>query len=136
MDPTTPGPICAKLCLEDVEGAKQAVRDGADVNESFIAENDERMFPLAFAAAMGDTELCEFLLDNKADIDQETMFYASALTIAIIEGGPQHANVAKLLIGRGARTDITCQEHGRTPLDWAEARDLTEVVELLKLVSE
>lgn len=47
------------------------------------------------------------------------------------DGGPAHAEIVRLLVAKGARTDIADRE-GVTPLQHAERRGQTAVVAILK----
>lgn len=58
-----------------------------------------RMTPLHWAAAQGNYQLCEWLLDNKARVLSKDKFKRTPLIMAVRNG---HTKVASLLLQRGA----------------------------------
>jgi ankyrin repeat protein len=57
------------------------------------------MQPLAWAAARGDYEICEWLIDSKAKVISKDKYKRSPLVLAVRNG---HLKVASLLLQRGA----------------------------------
>lgn len=60
------------------------------------------MTPLGWAAAYGNYELCEFILDNKGRTLSKDKFKRTPLTMAIRNG---HTKIASLLLQRGSEWD-------------------------------
>ena len=113
-----------KACSKgDIEGVKQFLGKGADVN----AEDKHEWTPLHYAAYNGHTKIAKFLVGSGADVNakeiaDETPLHKSAF------GG--HKETAELLIAKGA--DVNAKnESGWTPLHEATDWRHEEIVELL-----
>lgn len=85
------------------------------------------------AAHHGHVETVRALLDTVIDIDHVNRLGWTALLEAVIlgDGGLQHAEIVRLLVARGARTDLADRE-GVTPLQHAERRGQTAVAAILR----
>lgn len=79
----TSDPSCIKVLIQD---------GGVKVNQGV---GKDRMQPLGWAAAKGNYELCEWLLDNKARVIGVDKFKRSPLIMAVRNG---HLKVASLLL--------------------------------------
>ena len=102
---------------------------GADVN----ATDSYNGTGLIRAADRGHVEVIRELLKTPIRIDHVNRLGWTALLEAVIlgDGGPAHAEIVRLLVAKGARTDIADRE-GVTPLQHAERRGQTAVVAILK----
>jgi len=134
----------------DIEGVKQHLAAGADVNvkddsgltplhyaggkeiaEILIAEGADvnaksdgsGVTPLHFAADRGHTEVVELLITAGADVNAKNTFSVTPLHSAASEG---HKEVGELLIAEGADVNVTSILG--TPLDQAEG----ETADLLR----
>ena len=109
---------------------------GADVNHRTASGEAA----LHFAMLKDFVEIAEQLIDHGADVNvqttaEKTDMYdgfpevcgESPLHIAARHG---HAEMVRLLIARGARTDVTDHE-GETPYQWAHRYDQAEIEALL-----
>ena len=108
----------------DVKIIKLLLKRGADINQ----ENKNNKTPLIMAIKSRDVEVIKLLLDNKANINQETKNGTTPLNNAIdvtltdltrikyvdnVKVETEHIEVIKLLLERGADTNIT-NKSGRT----------------------
>jgi ankyrin repeat protein len=82
----------------DVEAARAALADGADVNEL----GPERSTPLIVAAGQGRLELVELLLEHGAEPECRDAAHETALLKAAANG---HADVVRLLIPSASEDD-------------------------------
>lgn len=87
----------------------------------------ERMTPLMYAAAQGDIELAEFLLDNKGRVLGKDKYKRSALTMAARNG---HLRLASILLQQGSEWDHQ-DSSNNTPLHYAAANGFIELINLL-----
>jgi ankyrin repeat protein len=91
--------------------------------------------PLAIAAGQGDVALVKLFLDSGADVNEGTTMpnagfsSATALTNAVWAG---HTEVVRLLMMRGAHTDVTGGKRYRTILEYARKHASPEIVSLLE----
>jgi len=108
----------------NIEAAKQAIDDGADVN----AKDKRGQTPLLNAAPpMGHKEIIELLIAKGADVNAKTESGWNPLHRAAIHG---HKEIAELLITKGA--DVNAKDnYDYTPLHKAALDGSKEVVELL-----
>jgi ankyrin repeat protein len=85
------------------------------------------------AARGGSVPVVQLLLDRGANIEQVVPGDENALIEASASG---HLPVVKLLVGRGANVNarvwVEEQKEWRTPLNMAQRRGRTEVVEYLR----
>lgn len=93
---------------------------------------DERQIALALAAQHGHAEVVALLLDHGADPNRYTPVgghsHATPLHQAAFAG---HEAIVRLLLARGARTDIKDIHYDGTPLEWANYAHQTATAKLL-----
>ena len=99
----------------NIEGTKQLIADGADVN----AKNRDGTTPLHTAAARGHKELVELLIANGADVNARRSKYGGGYTP--LHYAARHMEIAALLIANGA--DVNVKMDGKTILDSAKYRN-------------
>jgi len=105
------------------EVIRSLIAGGANVN----AQPERGVRPLIMASYRGYTKIAEILVNSAADVNA-TSNGESALHRAAYWG---HKDVAELLIARGAEV-CAKDQRGRTPLQLAEKRNHTDIVDLLK----
>ncbi|HST08007.1 MAG TPA: ankyrin repeat domain-containing protein [Gemmatimonadaceae bacterium] len=97
------------------------------------ASEKERHIAVALAAQHGQTDILEMLLDAGEDPNRYNPdgwhSHSTPLHQAI---AADHENVARLLIERGARTDIKDTLYGGTPLGWADYCERTAIAAWLR----
>lgn len=127
--------MAAALGHGEFEAVDALIRRGAQVNLPAAAatgrleaaraalpgaSRQERHFALAWAVQHGHTEIVRLLLDAGADPNQYNPegahSHSTPLHQAALAG---HDGVVRLLVERGARTDIRDIHYQGTPLDWA-----------------
>ena len=82
---------------------------------------------MAWAAALGNYELCEWLLDNKGRVLGKDKFKRCPLALAVRNG---HLKVASLLLQRGADWNQP-DSSSNTPLHYAAAYGWPDCIDLL-----
>ncbi len=108
----------------NIEGVKQALANGADVNE----QNENGDTALMKASDMGHFEIVKLLLENNALVNKENKINdLTALMKAAYQG---HLEVVELLLAEGAEVHQQ-SKFGHTALMSAAANDRSKVVELL-----
>lgn len=111
---------------EDVEAVESVIKSGANLDEL-----DSWGPPLAIAVVKGADSIVKLLLDAGANIEATTVPTAGGehpLHLAAVRRSG--ANIAKLLISRGAQLDAR-DKAGRTPLITAVVADSIEVAKVL-----
>jgi ankyrin repeat protein len=105
----------------NIDAAKQAIADGADVN----AKSDGEYTPLNIAAYWGRKEIIELLLANGADVNAKTNWDGSTPLHFAAEN--DHKEIAELLIANSADVNAL-KDDGKTPLDWADNKGITDLL--------
>jgi ankyrin repeat protein len=141
-------PLMTALIFGYLDTAKALVRRGAQVSNVVAAaglglvdetrgmlpsaDADSRHRALALAAILGQTETVKLLLDAGEDPNRYNPegfhSHGTPLHQAALAG---HLGVVKLLVERGARTDIEDTLWEGTPLGWAEHGGQKEVADFL-----
>jgi ankyrin repeat protein len=90
--------------------------------------------PLGLACAQKDIELVQLLLDAGADVNERTSMPnaggdASALTNAVWVGDPE---IVKLLLKRGAKTDVVGGKFYSTILEYARKNSTPGILKMLE----
>ncbi len=101
-----PGTHC-QPCNTEIPKAERLLKEGADVN----AHDEFQRTSLHYASFCGETELVSSYIKKGADVsardtDQDTPLHTAAC------GGIGHADVADLLIRKGADVDASGQRAG------------------------
>lgn len=111
---------------ESIEGVRQALQDGADVNQ--ISERSSGSLPLGRAATFGLTGIVETLLAAGADVNLKDRGGYTAMHHA---AGNGHIATADALYQAGARLDIETPHHC-TPHELAAFNQQSKAFEVLK----
>jgi len=103
-------------CKEgDVEAARQAIADGADVDG--YAEDGIRWFPLKYAAHPehgNSAEIVQSLIDAGCNVNQRDLFGSTVLPFCVPEQEVTQLSIVKALLRGGADPNIA-DLYGRTP---------------------
>ena len=118
--------LCRAVCAGNIELAKFLISKGANVNQ---LDSSRNWAPLHYAAFYSNTEMCELLLTNNANVDIRNSVDDTPLTIVCYsgqQGNPntsdqQRVSVAKILLHYNADIDVENQD-GATPLILATGR--------------
>jgi hypothetical protein len=110
--------------LGEVEAARKAIADGADVN--CIDPNDQVATPIFHAACNGHVEIVKLLLQEGADPNARNIGSNTALMLAARRG---HIEVVKALIAGGVDVNA-CDRSGGTALD--NAREHPDIQRILR----
>jgi ankyrin repeat protein len=114
----------------DVEAAKMALDEGADVN---VNARSGRSTPLSMAAWNGHSKIAELLIAKGADVNAKRLRHGPPIWNAIMgtrKKGKQGIKIMRMLIDAGA--DVNGQHaSGDTALHEAAFNGLYEVAELL-----
>ena len=102
----------------DIEAAKEAIEDGADVN---AIVNDRT--PLSAATWKGQTEIVKRLIAEGADVNTKDEKGMTPLHDAVEEG---YKEIVELLIANGANIN-SLNEDKKTPLDLLSSNELKGV---------
>jgi len=113
------------VAAKKVKGIEAALSAGANINPACPAA--KRCQPLAVAAASGDLDMVNLLIENGADINGFNDHYDVPLLIAL-QG--KHADVAKRLIEAGADVNIP-NDAGVTPFIAAAHDGSKDLVKLM-----
>jgi hypothetical protein len=112
---------------EDVAAVKAAVGKGASVN----ARDADGHTPLTTAAYVGNEEIVEYLLAQKADVNALNGSGETALFEAIKNADEDGAvAVCKILLAHGAAVNVKC--NGVAPLELAIGNQSKQIEALLK----
>lgn len=97
------------------------------------ADDASRHVALALAAQHGRVDVVELLLDAGLDPNRFNPkgFHAHSTPLHQAAWGG-HVNVVRLLVERGARTDVRDKHHQATPLEWAVHCKRTDVANYLR----
>lgn len=100
---------------------------GADVGSDVYGGT-----PLHWCAQQGRLEICQFLLEHGADVNQPAMFGAQlGVTPLHCAAWVDQVDAARLLLEHGADPTRRDRTHDGTPLDWARYMQAPKVVALL-----
>jgi ankyrin repeat protein len=115
----------AYACQRNEIGTIEAFLDSKIVKVG-AGQGKDRMSPLHWAAAAGNYELCEFLLERKARTLSKDKYARTPLTIACKNG---HVKVASLLLQYGSEWNHKDSSgnsvlHYATAFGWSECMDL------------
>ena len=116
------------------------VRDGdLDIIKKLLDKDNNNMINqtrwsgwtlLHRAAEVGNTDICEILIENGAKVNQRTTWgWYTPLTLALSNG---YIETAKSLLHRGADPDILTKE-GKNPFDYACSRGYENLIKEFKL---
>lgn len=142
-------PLLTALTFRFQEAAEALVRRGARIDTLAAAagldraDDAERLLPgataddrhraLALAAQLGHVEMVRRLLDAGEDPSRynppKIHAHATPLHHAALHG---HADVVRLLVERGARTDLRDTTYHATPLGWARHSGHDDIAEWLR----
>jgi ankyrin repeat protein len=106
------------------EAVKTLLEFGAKVNQGYGLQ---RMPPLAWAAAYGHYDLCEYLVDNKGRTLGKDKFKRTPLIMAVRNG---HTKIASLLLQRGSEWGHP-DSSMNTPLHYAAGYGWLDCIDLL-----
>lgn len=115
-----------EIACNNLEGVKKAIQHGADIN---VGDELDNRTALHRAAADGFTNLVNFLIKNRADINAEDDFLQTPLHEAVIN---EHWEVAYKLVNNGALLTNN-DTNGHSPYDYAVLRDPLQAERLLRL---
>ena len=108
----------------NIEAAKQAVANGADLN----AKGKVEYSPLNIAAYWGRKEIVELLIAEGADVNAKTNWDGRTPLHFAVENG--HKEITELLIANGVDVNAR-KDDAKTPLDWAIGHNHLELADLL-----
>jgi len=96
---------------------------------------DERQLALALAAQYGYVHTVEILLDAGVDANRFNPVGAHSHSTPLHQAAANgHLDVVKLLVSRGAKTDVKDILFGGTPAGWAKHAGRKDVEEYLRSV--
>ena len=112
----------------NIEAVKQAIADGADVNE----KGEVQETPLYHAVWNDHTEIVKLLISKGANVNTEQSARFNPLYSAA--GGRAGKETIELLISNGADVNFIRERGGgnETPLDRAARKGRTETADLLR----
>ncbi len=123
--PASAGPLHEAAETGDIDQVKQAIAEGADVNQ---ADHASRL-PLFLAASKGHAAIAVLLIEKGADVSMEDQLLGwRPLHVAANAG---HLDVVEILIEHGADVNAAAGLTGKTPLHIAAERGRLPIVELL-----
>lgn len=110
------------IAHNNIEGAKQAVDSGANVNLKGVVN------PLIGAIMQGNKDIVSLLITKDADINAIDHTGMTPLYVAAIYG---NEDIVRLLIDKGANINTKKEDNGWTPLHTAALNGQKKVAELL-----
>lgn len=124
-------PICYAVIRGKVEMLKFLLEKGADTNIK-MGYYESTLLHVSVANISNPMETTKILLDIGTDVNAldkkgKTPLHVVACSIWT---GPKTANMARLLIDRGARKELKDNE-GKTALDYARVKNKIEVIQIL-----
>ncbi len=123
--PALAGPLHEAVETGDIDQVKQAIAEGADVNQEDIAGR----MPLFLAASEGHAAIAVLLIENGADVSMEDQLLGwRPLHVAASAG---HLDVVEILIEHGADVNAAARGTGQTPLHTAALLGRLPIVESL-----
>lgn len=112
----------------DIEAAKTAITNGADVNALDTRGSKSGRKPLNWAAYYNHLEILKLLVEHNADINGQNITGFSPLHHAVESDNEQ---AVKLLLELGANQNSK-NKRGKTPLDMAIANNQKNIISILK----
>ena len=123
--PALAGPLHEAVETGDIDQVKQAIAEGADVNQADYASR----LPLYLAASKGHAAIAVLLIEKGADVSMEyPLLRWRPLHVAAWAG---HLDVVEILIEHGADMSAAAGATGNTPLHIAAERGRLPIIELL-----
>ncbi len=123
--PALAGPLHEAVETGDIDQVKQAIAEGADVDQVDYASR----LPLFLAASKGHAAIAELLIEKGADVSMEYQLLGwRSLHVAANKG---HLDVVEILIEHGADVNAAHRETGKTPLHTAAEGGRLPIVESL-----
>ena len=123
--PALAGPLHEAVETGNIDQVKQAIAEGADVNQ----EDSASRSPLFLAASKGHAAVAVLLIEKGADVSMEYLLLGwRPLHVAANAG---HLDVVEILIEHGADVNAAAGVTGKTPLHIAAERGRLPIVELL-----
>jgi uncharacterized protein len=115
------------------EGNVETIRALLDGGQNVDARDEHGQTALMNAARVGHEQVIQVLVDAGADLNATAKYNLTALMLAIING---HTRIAEFLVKAGADVAVRGTGapgfSGKTALDLALERDLTEVAAATK----
>ena len=102
-------------------GRLDVVKTYFNADGSLNAKATERQMKNAFvwACGYGRTDVVDFLLDRGIDVNARFQSHGRGHTALHLAAYHAHAEIARILIRRGASIDVTDETWGTTPIVWA-----------------
>jgi ankyrin repeat protein len=107
------------------ETVNALLKGGADIN----ARDREGRTALMFASVNRHTDSAKTLLEHGADVNVRANDGGTALMLAALSG---EAEIVRTLLSKGADVSAKFTETGKTALDLARDKNLTDIVHLLE----
>ncbi len=123
--PALAGPLHEAVETGDIDQVKQAIAEGADVNQ----EDSAFGTPLFLAASRGHAAIAVLLIENGADVSMEDLLLGWRPLHGAASAG--HLDVVEILIEHGADVNAANRLTGQMPIHYAAASAHFDVVELL-----
>jgi mannose-6-phosphate isomerase-like protein (cupin superfamily) len=123
--PALAGPLHEAAETGDIDQVKQAIAEGADVNQADYASR----LPLYLAASKGHAAIAVLLIEKGADVSMEYPLLRWRPLHAAAYAG--HLDVVEILIEHGADVNAASRVTAKTPLHTAAEGGRLPIVELL-----